>query len=279
MEELQEASRLFLARGLNIREINVLRGCLSQLKAGKLAALCRAKVRVLVLSDVLGNDFGVIGSGPFSRAPGSPENAKRIMRKYRLDKDLPAHVTSRILRADTGNSHLRDVPHYLIGSNIDLLEAAEAFFRERGIPIQTFPESLSGEARAAAEMIAAMIRYNRAAKPGVMLFGGETTVSLNKNPGLGGRSQEMALAVLADLKDYPGYALLCAGSDGIDGNTDAAGALVDRQTFLKAQATGLSPEVYLQRHDSYHFHQQCGSLIVTGPSGTNVADIAMVVYC
>lgn len=276
LQDLQKANALFLSRGLNISEINLLRGRLSALKAGKAAAACRARTHVLLLSDVIANDISVIGSGPFAAAKVSLGNPRKIIDKYNLDKDLPKHLLDTILKEDSENSDVREVPHYLAGNNMDFLESAEAYFTERHIPVKTYPESICGEAREMGGMFAGMIRNYRGPRPGIILLGGESTVSLNAHPGRGGRSQEMALAALANLKDKNDYAILCAGSDGIDGNTDADGALVDGQTYLRAQKLGLSPEAYLRHHDSYHFHQRCGSLLVTGPSGTNVADIAII---
>lgn len=276
LQDLQKANTLFLSRGLDIGEINLLRGRLSALKAGKATAACAARTRVLLISDVIGNDISVIGSGPFAVPKPGMKNPGKIIDKYRLDKDLPKHILDRMLLEDSENSAIREVPHYLAGSNMDLLEAAEAYFTGRNIPVETYPESIYGEARNMGDMIAGMVNNYSGPRPGIILFGGESTVRLNKDPGYGGRSQEMALAILAGLKDTNDYTILCAGSDGIDGNTDADGALVDGQTYLRAQKLGLSPDVYLQNHDSYHFHRPCGSLIKTGPTGTNVADICIV---
>ena len=146
---------------------------------------------------------------------------------------------------------------------------------DHGIKPLSFPESLFGEARQAGKMIADMIKFYSGPKPVCMIFGGETTVTLNASPGQGGRSQELALSALEVLKDMKGVTLLAAGSDGMDGVGGAAGAIVNAETYRKALELGLSIPEYLDRHDSYHFHDQCGSLITTGHSGTNVGDVVL----
>jgi len=276
LQDLQSANRVFLESGMDIREINILRSRLSQVKGGKLAALCKARIYVFVLSDVMGNDFSTIGSGPFYPADISDSAVRELIAAHELEQSLPRHLIA-ALKTNNEQPPGRHavLPHFLIGSNMDLLEAADAFLNKKNFPVRTFPESLYGEARKAGAMIAEMICKEEGAKPSFLLFGGETTVSLNEKPGKGGRSQEIALSALSELRNSRNYCLLCAGSDGIDGNSDAAGALIDRHSYRKAQELGLLPENFLAEHDSYRFHQYCGTLLFTGPTGTNVADIVI----
>jgi glycerate 2-kinase len=274
LDDLQSITGLFLAKGMDIHEINALRSLLSKVKAGKLADACKAKCYVFVLSDVMGNDLSIIGSGPFYKDFLDREKISDIIEKYELEKDLPEHII-KILKNSSPESEKNDIPHYLIGSNMDLLEAAELTCLDEGIKPLSFPESLSGEATLSGKMIADMLKHYKGHRPVCMIFGGETTVTLNEKPGLGGRSQELALSVLQELRDTPNIHLLSAGSDGMDGVGGAAGAVVDKDVYKKACSLGLSIQDYLDKHDSYHFHKQCGSLIKTGYSWTNVGDVVM----
>ena len=273
-EEMRNATEHFLAKGLSIREINFLRARLSRVKGGRLAAECKADIHVFVLSDVMGNDMCSIGSGPFYAYPEGRFDCGELLREYGLDTALPPHVL-KALRENRPPQPPREVPHYLCGSNIDLLGALSRALKARDIRTLVFPESLFGEAVKAGRMIADMIRHYSGPLPIAMIFGGETTVTLGSGPGKGGRSQETALAALEALGDRKGWALLCAGSDGIDGNSDAAGAAVDGSVWKKAAEKGLSPGACLTAHDSYTFHRHCGSLIRCGHTGTNVNDIAV----
>jgi len=273
IDDLGKATDIFLANGLSIHEINILRAALSRVKAGKLASICKAKCYVFVLSDVMGNDMAIIGSGPFHPSNSDPEKMSEIIDKYDLHKDLAQTVMNAFRSYEVDK--IRKIPHFLIGSNMDLMHAAEIACFDAAVKPLSFPESLFGEAQKSGKMIADMLKLYSGDKPACMIFGGETTVSLNEHPGKGGRSQELALSVLQELKDTPGLYLLSAGSDGIDGVGGAAGALIRTDTYHKSQELGLSIQEYLAKHDSYHFHEQCGSLIKTGYSGTNVGDVVM----
>ena len=274
LDDLQKATSTFLSCGMNINEINVLRGALSKIKAGKLGDICRAKCYVFVLSDVMGNDLSTIGSGPFYRTQADPDLIHALILKYKLASLLPAYMID-IFKAYDTTGKVDHIPHYLIGSNMDLLEAAELVCFDESIRPLSFPESLFGESEHAGKMIADMLKFYSGPKPTCMLFGGETTVTIDKPSGKGGRSQELALSVLEKFHDLHGVTLLSAGSDGMDGIGGAAGAIVDPDTFKAANSLGLSIQGYLLKHDSYHFHKQCGSLITTGYSGTNVGDVVM----
>jgi len=274
LEDIQKSTDSFLSLGMSIHEINVLRATMSQVKAGKLAKICKAKTYIFVLSDVMGNDLSIIGSGPFYKTAIEQNMIENLIAKYKLEDHLSKHIIN-VFKNHQAIRNIRDIPHYLIGSNMELLEAAELNCFDESIRPLSFPESLFGEAILAGKMIADMLKHYSGPKPTCMIFGGETTVTLNDHPGKGGRSQELALSVLEELKNTPGLSILSAGSDGIDGVGGAAGAIVDADTFKTANSLGLSIEAYLDKHDSYHFHKQCGSLIEIGYTGTNVGDVVL----
>jgi len=274
LKDVQKVTKALLSCGMSINEINVLRGALSQVKAGKLAQRCKAKCHIFVLSDVTGNELSVIGSGPFYKSNIDQDKIHSLIKKYQLENVLPSHIID-IFKGYGPAVNIDNIPHYLVGSNMDLLEAAELICFDEGIRPLSFPESLFGEANQAGKMIADMLKYYSGQKPTCMIFGGETTVTLNETPGKGGRSQELALSVLSELQDTPGMTLLSAGSDGIDGVGGAAGAIVDTDTYKTARSLSLSIPKHLENHDSFHFHKQCGSLLITGYSGTNVGDVVM----
>ncbi|MEA2077313.1 MAG: DUF4147 domain-containing protein [Candidatus Marinimicrobia bacterium] len=272
--DIQDITKIFLSSGMTIDEMNILRSALSQVKNGMLGERCKAKSYVFGLSDVMGNDFSVIGSGPFWHSCFDVNDIEELIFKYRL-KDVLGEYLDKLYINYELIPFKDDTPHYLIGSNMDLLEAAELICFDESIRPLTFPESLFGEAKQAGKMIADMLKYYSGPRPTCMIFGGETTVTLNDDPGKGGRAQELALSVLEELKDMPEISILSAGSDGMDGIGGAAGAIVNAHTYKKAESLDLSIQDYLDKHDSYHFHKQCDSLIVTGYSGTNVGDVVL----
>jgi hydroxypyruvate reductase/glycerate 2-kinase len=274
LKDISALTHTLLSCGATIHEINILRSTLSKVKAGKLGRICKSNCYVFVLSDVMGNDLSTIGSGPFYSSGDLSANIQRILQRYQLEKRLETKIINNI-RNISDEKTLTSIPHYLIGSNMDLLEAAELICFDEGIKPITFPESLTGEAKEAGKMIATMVKNYKGSRPACLIFGGETTVTLNGNPGLGGRSQELALSALNELKDTSGITILSAGSDGIDGVGGAAGAIISPDSNRKAKEKGLSCKDYLERHDSYHFFKECDALIECGYTGTNVGDIVM----
>ena len=274
IDDLQHATKCFLSLGLNIGEINTLRAALSQVKAGKLADKCKANCYVFVLSDVMGNDLSIIGSGPFHPSKATPAGIREIIEKYELKDHLSPDMINLLQSYEPSNTK-HNIPHFLIGSNMDLLQAAETACFDHEITPLTFPESLFGEASEAGRMIADMLRLYSGKTPVCMIFGGETTVTLNDKPGKGGRAQELALSVLRELKDSSGIFVLSSGSDGMDGVGGGAGAIVSAETYKNSIKLKLSIEDHLHSHDSYHFHEKCGSLIKTGYSGTNIGDVVI----
>jgi len=283
LADMQFLTKGLLAGGVPIEEINIVRKHLSLVKGGRLGRLTTARGVVLVVSDVIGDDLEAIGSGPLFFDRSTFADAQGLMKKYRLWESAPAAVRQVIERGLSGE--LEDTPksinprieHFLIDSNVKALRKAKESAERLGVTAHIMTSRLRGEAREVARVIVAIGEEIAATgqpfpPPALLLFGGETTVNL-RGEGRGGRNQEMALAVLNEIRGNPRFAFFCLGTDGIDGNSDAAGAIVERGSWEKAQSLNLNIEQYLSRNDSYHFFEQTEDLIMTGPTGTNVMDI------
>ncbi|CTQ31767.1 glycerate kinase type-2 family protein [Jannaschia rubra] len=262
-----EVSRLLLGAGLDIRAMNLVRQNLSRLKGGGLAhAAAPATVDALILSDVVGDDLSAIASGPTVAPIGGPAEARALLHEAGLWDRMPESCRVALDRPDAG-----PVPQgtaRLIGSNRLSAEAMRA-----AAPGATLdPAPLVGDVAEAAAMVAARAR----AGAGTTLWGGETTVVL-RGDGRGGRNQELALRVALALHgfDRP-WAFLSGGTDGRDGPTDAAGALVDGGTLGRIAAAGLDVEAMLARNDSHPALAAAGDLLMTGGTGTNVADLQIL---
>ena len=283
LEEKQQATRLLLECGANIHEMNAIRKHLSLIKGGQLArAAAPAAVVSLLLSDVVGDDIGVIGSGPTAPDPSTFADALAIIDHYGLRRRLPPSVRERLEQGAAGA--IEDTPkrvdnayNVIIGSNRLAIEAARAKAKELGYRPVVLSTVIEGETREVARVHAAIAKEiaasgNPVRRPACILSGGETTVTV-RGSGLGGRNQEFALAAAIDLEGVPGAGILSAGTDGTDGPTDAAGAYADGRTVGRARQKGLDARRYLMENDSYHFFEALGDLIKTGPTGTNVADV------
>ncbi len=269
-ETQRELTEKLLARGAAIEEINAVRRRVSAVKGGKFAAACYpAKVATFALSDVLSNDKSVIASG-ITVADETPDAFVRaVADKYLYDMGKSILESLYI----THNARINDGGYHFVGDINLLCEAAKARAEELGYTAEIVSRSLTGEARDRAREITA----NVPDRPGkcAYLYGGETTVTLTGR-GLGGRNQEMALAAAIALEGREGIAFCSVGSDGTDGPTDAAGGFADGSTCAAMRAAGVSPEEALANNDSYRALQAANNLIVTGPTGTNVNDITMV---
>ncbi|WP_089721711.1 glycerate kinase type-2 family protein [Candidatus Entotheonella palauensis] len=287
LEEKQQFTSLLLACGASIDEINTLRKHLSRLKGGQLARLVApARLITLVLSDVVGDRLDVIASGPTVPDASTFTDCREIVARYRLMDQLPPSIRSHLQRGCAGQ--LPETPKagepmfdrcqtVLIGSNRIALQAAAQQARDLGYPPLVLSSSIQGEAREIARVHAAMAHEIRQSglpmsPPVCVLAGGETTVTL-LGQGKGGRNQEFALAAAMDIDGLEGVVILSGGTDGTDGPTDAAGAVADGATARRAQALGLNPEEVIQRSDSYSFFNALDDLLFTGPTGTNVMDI------
>jgi glycerate 2-kinase len=283
LAEMQGLVKGLLANGVPIEEMNIVRKHLSLVKGGRLGRLSRARGIVLVISDVIGDDLEAIGSAPLFFDRSSYGDCLAILKKYGLWETIPESIRTVVEKGLAGE--LEETPkepsplidHYFIGSNLKLLEKAKERAETLGIPARIMSSRLRGEAREAAKAIMALGEQIAAtgqpfAPPVCLLFGGETTVTL-RGDGMGGRNQEMALSALREFRGDPRFVFLSAGTDGIDGRSDAAGAVVDHTSWGKALALGLEIDHYLGRNDSHHFLKWTGDLIMTGPTGTNVMDM------
>jgi len=286
LEEKQAVTRLLLACGANIPEINCVRKHISRMKGGQLARLAApATVEALLLSDVIGDDTGVIGSGPAAPDDSTFADAAAILEKYGIAERAPASIRERIAAGlcgdipetpKAGDPLFRRVRNTVIGSNRLALDAAARRARALGFRTLVLASEIEGETREIARMHAAIARQivktgEPVRPPACIITGGETTVTL-KGSGLGGRNQEFALAAAIDIAGLPNTVIFSAGTDGSDGPTDAAGALADGKTL----ARNPDARVFLDANDSYHYFESLGDLIKTGPTNTNVMDVRLI---
>jgi glycerate 2-kinase len=281
--------RLLLRSGADITEFNTVRKHLSRVKGGRLAqAAYPARVWALMLSDVPGDDPSVIASGPFSPDPSTYRDARNILIERKLYDAIPDDVRAHIEAGvsgripDTpkpGDAALERVSLAVIGSNRIAIDAAAEAARNEGVDtVRILPGFLRGEARECARAFVGELRKAKESIPPtrtvVLIAGGETTVTVH-GKGKGGRNQEFVLSAAVEMDGMPGMAVLSCGTDGVDGPTDAAGAFADGTTVSRAAALGLFPLAHLDRNDSYRFFQTLSDLVLTGPTGTNVTDIAI----
>ena len=270
---LEDITRQLLACGADITEMNVIRKRLSDVKGGRFALHCApARVLSVVLSDVLGDPLDMIASGPAYPDSSTPEQAMEIVKKYGLRLSEDALET---LALPTP-SKLENVQTQVTGSVSQLCRAAEETCRELGIQPIVLTDSLCCTARDAGSMLGSIARFHRNTdRPLAFLMGGETVVRLTGH-GIGGRNQELALAAAPAIAGIPGAAVFSVGSDGTDGPTDAAGGYVDGATVPRLAELGICVDAVLRDNDSYHALQKTGGLIVTGPTGTNVNDLTVL---
>ena len=290
LEDKQEVTRLLLACGADIHEINTVRKHLSRVKGGGLARIAHpATMASLILSDVIGDDLNVIASGPTVPDPSTFLDAEAVLKKYDTLDRVPSSVYDRIQNgvggqiedtAKPGAALFQRCFSELIGTNIQALMAASRTAEGLGYRPLILSSSVEGEACEVVKVHTAIAKEicssgNPVPPPACILSGGETTVTL-KGDGKGGRNQEFALAASLELVGTGNIVVLSGGTDGTDGPTDAAGAVADGTTVTRALAQGLDPLNYLKRNDSYHFFQALGDLVITGPTRTNVMDVYMV---
>lgn len=284
LTDLQALTARLLACGATIDEINTLRRHLDVLKGGGFLRQTGAAVLSLVLSDVIGNSLQAIASGPTAADPSTREDALQILRKYNLLDDVSVDILNVLESAPEtlkpGHPRLETVRNVLIGSNFIAVQAALRQAADEGFHPYLLRADLGGEAREAAVELCGALRWacqrgEPVKRPFCMVAGGETTVKLLGN-GLGGRNTELALAAVSELADFPDVLLVSLATDGEDGPTDAAGAVVSGATWRRAQALGLSPGAHLRRNDSYSFFAPLDDLLKTGPTGTNVNDLVFL---
>ena len=271
-EELQDITGQLLACGADIVEINTIRKRLSQVKGGRFAQLCwPGKVEAVVLSDILGDPLDMIASGPACPDSSTAEDAQRIRKKYNLRM---SETAENLLGVETPKA-LDNVHTQINGSVRELCAAAAVTCRNLGYEPVILTDQLCCQAREAGSFLASILKTH-SADPKALAFiaGGETVVKLTGH-GKGGRNQEIALSAAAGIANLERAAVFSVGSDGTDGPTDAAGGYADGDTCAELAKHGLSIDAVLQDNDAYHALEKTGGLIITGPTGTNVNDVAV----
>ena len=270
--ELQDITGQLLACGADIVEINTIRKRLSAVKGGRFAQLCwPGRVEAVVLSDILGDPLDMIASGPACADSSTAEDAWRIQKKYSLKM---SEAAIRLLDVETPKS-LENVHTQINGSVRELCTAAANVCRELGYEPVMLTDQLCCQAREAGSFLASILKTHAGdGRSLAFIAGGETVVKLTGH-GLGGRNQEIALSAAAGIKGMACAAVFSVGSDGTDGPTDAAGGYADGDTCAALAEYGLAVDDVLQDNDAYHALQKTGGLIMTGPTGTNVNDVAV----
>lgn len=286
----QETTRCLLSCGAAIHEINTIRKHLSAVKGGWLArAASPAKLVSLIVSDVIGDDVGVIASGPTAPDESTFEACREIFHRYRLQERLPPAVFDRV--ADGAAGRVDETPkprdplfsavtNIVVASNAQALSAARLKARALGYTPLILSSMIEGETRQVAKVHTAMAREvlksgHPVSPPACLISGGETTVTI-RGGGRGGRNQEFALAAVPGISGSEHVVVLSAGTDGSDGPTDAAGALADSRSFTRAWRLGMDAHRFLTDNDAYPFFEALGDLLLTGPTGTNVMDLNIV---
>ncbi len=284
LDDKQAVNRALLRSGASIDQMNCVRKHLSAIKGGRLAAAVHpARLVALMISDVPGDDPAVIASGPTVADPTTRHDALAIIGKYgiELGPQVRAHLESEACESvKPGDPRLETVENVLIATPQGSLEAAAAVAREAGITPVILGDSLEGEARDVAKVMAGIakqvVRHGQpAGRPCVLLSGGETTVTI-RGDGTGGRNVEFLLALAVALNGEPGVSALAADTDGVDGAAEVAGAWLTDATLAKAEAMGIDAKASLARNDGHGFFAALGQQLVTGPTLTNVNDFRAV---
>jgi glycerate 2-kinase len=291
LADKRELTDALLKCGATINEINTVRKHISDFKGGWLAKKAYpATVLNLILSDVLGDPLDFIASGPTVPDSTTFSDAVNVLRKYGLWNKASASIKKVLSDGEKGaipetpkacDEAFRKVHNVVIGNNRSASLAACEYLKSSGLNTVLLTSTLEGEARQTGRMLASIVNEvivsgNPVQKPSGIIAGGETTVIVT-GKGRGGRNQEIPLAAAAKLRELDGVVVASLSTDGVDGPTDAAGAIVDGKTLSRALREKLAPEKFLAENDSYHFFEKLGDLIFTGPTGTNVNDISLII--
>ncbi|MFQ5901455.1 MAG: glycerate kinase, partial [Thermodesulfobacteriota bacterium] len=290
LKDIQILTDLLLRSGAAINEINSLRKHISLIKGGRIAGNAYPSTLVsLILSDVIGDDLSTIASGPTHPDSTTFADCIDILEHYRLKDKIPQNILNHLVKGVEGKEKeslkegdiaFEKTQNSIVANNIQALLTAKDMAEDMGYRTMVISSSIGGETREVAKVHTAAIKEvissgNPIKRPACIISGGETTVTV-KGEGKGGRSQEFALASAIEIEGIENVVILSAGTDGIDGPTDAAGALVDGNTVKEAKAKGLNPQAYLDNNDSYNFFKPLNLLLVTGPTGTNVMDMRVM---
>ena len=289
LKDKQQTTKLLLRSGATIQEINTVRKHLSCIKGGQLAAATKARVVSVILSDVIGNDLGTIGSGPTAPDATTFREAWDIVERYGVPRAIPRSVR-RHLELGLANgvpetpkpraTLFRRVENILIGDNRAAVDAVEKAAKRQGLTTLVLGTTVTGEARELAKFFGAMAREiavqgRPVRRPCCVIAGGEPTVTI-RGEGKGGRAQEFALAAAAEIAGLPKMWVAGFATDGTDGPTAVAGAVVDGQTVIRAQRRKQSLSRALQDNDAHPFFEALHGHVVTGPTGTNVNDLYLL---
>jgi hydroxypyruvate reductase len=291
LADLQALTDALLRSGATINEMNTVRKHCSRIKGGNLARLVAPALLItLILSDVVGDPLDVIASGPTVPDPTTVVDAQKVLERHSIAKPgeteflspcLPKNLVSFFQETPKpGDPAFERVQHVIVGSNRLAALAAVERARQLGFNTLLLSTYVEGEAREAARVAAALAKGIRAhgdplSPPACLVWGGETTVTV-RGEGKGGRNQELALAAALALDGWPDVLMMALATDGTDGPTDGAGAVITGETVPRAQTLGLDPWAALEANDSYSFFDTLGDLIRTGPTGTNVNDLLFV---
>jgi len=291
IEDNRRITDALLKSGATINEINTVRKHISDFKGGWLAKKAYpATVLNLILSDVMGDPLDFIASGPTVPDSTTFTDAIKILEKYRLREKAPASIKKVLSDGKQGlisetpkvcDEAFKKVVNVIIGNNRLASLATCEYLKAEALNTLLLTSTMEGEARHVGVMLASVAREviasgNPLPKPAGVVAGGETTVTV-AGKGLGGRNQELALAASMKLNGVDGVVVASVSTDGVDGPTDAAGAIVDGKTVARASKMGLIPGEYLAENDSYRFFAKLGDLVFTGPSGTNVNDVSLII--
>ena len=285
LEDMQLATNLLLKSGANINEINTIRKHLSFVKGGQLVSYANCTVICLVISDIIGDPLGFIASGPTYPDHTSFQDCKKILEEYSIYNKLPDSVRKTISDGikkvipetpEEGNSIFDNVHNFIVANNNSSCNAAKEKAEKLGYNAIILTTHLDGEAKDVGKFLVEKTKnYYSDSRKIMFISGGETTVTI-RGDGKGGRNQEMVLSTIYDLKDSD-IVFASVGTDGIDGISDAAGAIADSFSLDNALDKNLSPEVFLKNNNSYEFFKKINDLLFTGSTGTNVMDIQIIV--
>ncbi len=271
LQEKQMVTEALLKSGCDINELNAVRKCISKVKGGGFADLAYpSKILSLIVSDVLGNRLDVIASGPTATSSTGSREALDVLERYGLlDKKIPQGVVE-VIRHDRRHQRPVHAENIIIADIKKALSAAHNKARKLGFDAEIITDTLSGDVEGAVKRLLSEIKPNQ-----LLISGGETTITVTGS-GRGGRNMDLALRFAAEIEGNPAITLLSAGTDGTDGPTDAAGAIVNGSTIAKGRALGLDARQYIDNNDSYGYFEQTGGLFKPGPTGTNVMDIQLM---
>lgn len=285
LQDLQSLTASLLACGARIDEINMLRRQLDRLKGGGLARMASpARVVSLILSDVVGNALEAIASGPTAPDPTTADDALLILDRYGLKKRTSSTILEALKERRrtplTDDNLFSRIHNIVVGSNLIAAQAALKQAADEGFCPYLLRTDLQGEAREAARDLSIQLRWawkmgDPVPRPACIIAGGETTVTL-RGDGRGGRNTELALAAVSELADFPEVMLVTLASDGEDGDTDSAGAVVTGDTWRQGMLLGMNATEFLNRNDSYSYFDKLDDLLKPGPTGTNVNDLTFL---